>query len=123
MVCLATLQHVPGYTLRAGVVQELATLLSPGGMLALSAWQFLSADRFVQKQLGWETLGLSADDVEPGDALLPWRQGGFAVRYVHQVDETELQRLANEAGLTVKQTFRADGKEGNLNLYALMKEE
>ena len=123
VVCLATLQHLPGRDLRARVMADLASLVAPTGIVAVSAWQFLAADRFVAKQIDWATVGLAPTDVEPGDALLPWQQGGYAVRYVHHIDLTELTELAAQAGLTVTETYTADGKEGNLNLYALLRRE
>ena len=123
VVCLATLQHLPGRDLRARVLADLASLVAPDGVVAVSAWQFLAADRFVAKQIDWTTVGLTPADVEPGDALLPWHQGGYAVRYVHHIDLTELTALAAHAGLTATATYTADGKEGNLNLYALLRRD
>jgi tRNA (uracil-5-)-methyltransferase TRM9 len=100
LLCTATLQHLPGYDLRLAVVQEFA-LLCTG-------------------PIDWSAVGMDGADIEPGDALLPWKQGVSATRYVHQVDEAELHRLAADANLTLRHTFRADGKEGNLNLYAIL---
>jgi tRNA (uracil-5-)-methyltransferase TRM9 len=122
VVCFAALHHVPGYQLRQEVVQTLAALLAPNGVLIFSHWQFLQSERFVRKQITWQTIGLTEDEIEPGDALLPWRQGSYAVRYVHQIDEAEMGTLAAAAGLQVVTTFYADGKEGNLNLYAVMRD-
>lgn len=120
VVSLAVLHHFPGMALRRRLVADLATLLAPGGVLALSTWQFLAFERFAGKLVPWAELGLDAEDVEPGDALLPWNQGAHALRYVHQLDLPEVEALAAAAGLQVQETFRADGKEGDLNLYVLL---
>lgn len=121
VVCLATLQHLPGFDLRAAVVSDLARLAGVGGWVILSAWQFLTSARFMAKLIPWESVGLAAQQVEPGDALLPWTQGVSAVRYVHQIDLAEMQRLAHAARLDLVDHFYADGKEGNLNLYAMLR--
>ncbi len=120
VVCLAVLHHFPGYALRQRILNEMANLLAPGGLLALSTWQFFGNPRFDQRLLTWEEIGLTADDVEPGDALLPWNQGAHAIRYVHYLDLAEVVQLAADCGLTVVDSFRADGKEGNLNLFAVL---
>jgi 2-polyprenyl-3-methyl-5-hydroxy-6-metoxy-1,4-benzoquinol methylase len=121
VLCLATLQHLPGFDLRAAVVTDLARLAGRAGQVILSAWQFLTSARFTAKLIPWERVGLAAGQVEPGDALLPWVQGVSAVRYVHQIDLAEMQRMADAGGLTLVDHFYADGKEGNLNLYVLFK--
>jgi SAM-dependent methyltransferase len=121
IVCLAALHHLPGYELRLTLMRSLQCLLAPDGVLALSNWQFLSSPRFEQKQVSWAEVGLDDIAIEPGDALLPWNQGVHALRFVHQIDEEEMTRLARAAGLSVVASFYADGKEGNLNLYSLLK--
>lgn len=121
VVCFAVLHHLPGYELRRQVVRELAACLAATGVLMISNWQFLTSERFLHKRIAWQQIGLAEVDVEPGDALLPWQQGGYAVRFVHQIDEAELAQLAQDARLTVIDQFYADGKEGNLNLYTVLK--
>ena len=120
VVCLAVLHHFPGLALRQRIVADLAQLLVTQGILALSTWQFLTSERLAAKQVEWAEVGIDPADTEPGDALLPWNQGTYAVRYVHQLELDEVATLARGAGLRVIDTFRADGKEGNLNLYTLL---
>ncbi|MCC6455303.1 MAG: class I SAM-dependent methyltransferase [Caldilineaceae bacterium] len=121
VTCLATLHHLPGYDLRQTVMQGLAELVMPGGVVAISTWQFLTSPRFTAKLVDWREIGIDPAQVEPGDALLPWQQGGYAVRYLHQLDREEVMALASHAGLRMEGTYLADGKEGNLNLYALLR--
>jgi tRNA (uracil-5-)-methyltransferase TRM9 len=124
ITCFAVLHQLPGYDLRHELLRTLAGLLAPGGTLIFSNWQFLTSTRFAQKQIDWQTVGLSVtaveQELEPGDALLPWQQGGYAVRYVHQVDEAEMEQLAHHVGLRIAHSFYADGKEGRLNLYSIL---
>ncbi|MCS6828358.1 MAG: class I SAM-dependent methyltransferase [Caldilinea sp.] len=119
VVALAVLHHFPGRVLRQQLMQEMASLLAPWGLLGLSTWQFLSASRFLDRTLSWGEIGLDEADVEPGDALLPWNQGVHAVRYVHHLDLTEIEELVASCGLRIVDHFRADGKEGNLNLFVV----
>ncbi|MCS6844231.1 MAG: class I SAM-dependent methyltransferase [Caldilineales bacterium] len=117
---LAVLHHLPGWALRRRLMQDLAGLMAPGGMLAVSTWQFLESPRLQRRLVPWEAVGLTPADVDPGDYLLDWRQGGYGLRYCRLINEAELLRLAAEVGLAVSTTFRADGAEGTLNLFAVL---
>jgi len=57
---------------------------------------------------------------EPGDYLLNWKRESRGLRYCHLVDEAEMEQLAAESGLAVRETFRAGGREGNLSLSAVL---
>jgi 2-polyprenyl-3-methyl-5-hydroxy-6-metoxy-1,4-benzoquinol methylase len=119
-VILAVLHHIPSFDLRAQVLCEIASLLSPQGRLILSTWQFLDNERMRRKIVGWEATSIPEESLEPGDYLLDWKRGGRGLRYCHLVDKAEMERLADASGFRVRKTFRAGGREGGLGLFAVL---
>jgi len=117
VLAFAVLHHLPGDALRRRVLGKIHALLAPRGCFMHSEWQYLSSPRLSRRIVPWEVIGLTPKDVDPGDALLDWKQGGYGLRYVHQFSEPELVRLAAETGFIVQGTFYSDGKEGTLGLY------
>lgn len=124
VVCLAVLQHIPGYENRLRLLQEIRERVGcnqvANGRIFLSTWQFMGSERQRRKLRDWTEIGLTAADVEPNDYLLTWQRDGFGLRYVSFVDETETAKLAEAAGLHILDQFRSDGKEGDLNLYTVL---
>ena len=121
IACLAVLHHIPGAVHRARLVVECAGLLAPGGTLIVSVWQFLGTPRLRARILPWSTVGLSNEDVDPGDYLLSWGEGAAGNRYCAAIDEETLCTLTTRAGLVTVETFYADGHEGNLGLYGIFR--
>ena len=121
IILRAVLHHIPRYAARLAILKQAAERLADKGQLVLANWQFLSVPRLQKRVRPWSDAGLSETDVEPGDYLLDWRREGQGLRYVHLVDLEETLRLAADAGLCVGTHFTADGREGNLTLYALLK--
>jgi 2-polyprenyl-3-methyl-5-hydroxy-6-metoxy-1,4-benzoquinol methylase len=120
VLALAVFQHVPSLALRTQLISQAATLLSPGGALLMSSWQFTSSERMRRKIVSWSDVGIDETELEPGDYLLDWKYGEPGYRYCHLLSEGEILALATAAGLELMETFRADGREGNLNLYAVL---
>ncbi|MEM7539904.1 MAG: class I SAM-dependent methyltransferase [Chloroflexota bacterium] len=123
VTCLATLHHMPGYQMRAAIFRELGSLLKPNGLLMISCWQFFDSPKLVKKMVDWQEIGLSEADVEPGDGLVPWTQGVYAVRYAHQISHDELVQLTDQANLNIVEEFRSDGRTDNLSRYAVMRKK
>jgi 2-polyprenyl-3-methyl-5-hydroxy-6-metoxy-1,4-benzoquinol methylase len=121
VTALAVLHHIPGHQARQRFVQAAGGCLKPGGVLILSNWRFVQNPRMQRKLLPWAVAGLSEADVEPGDYLLDWKKDGAGMRYAHQLDEAEIEALAAAAGLTVVEQFVADGREGDLSLYSVLR--
>jgi tRNA (uracil-5-)-methyltransferase TRM9 len=120
IACLATLQHLPGRANRARLLAEMGRHLATDGRLILANWQFLDNARQQRKITDWTAVGLTAAAVEPGDYLLNWQRDGFGLRYVCLIDAAETAALAQAANLQIIDSWRSDGKEGNLNLYTIL---
>jgi SAM-dependent methyltransferase len=117
----AALLHLPGVPLRKKVLLAIHQLLSEGGCLVHSEWQFLNSPRLRQRIQPWAEIGLQETDVDPGDYLLDWRSEGKGLRYVHHFKNTELSRLAEDCGFEIQDTFQSDGEGGRLSLYQVWK--
>jgi len=117
ILAFAVLHHLPGRDLHLRLLAKIRSRLAPGGTFVLSAWQFLNSPRLAARLQPWERIGLDAGQVEPGDYLLDWRQGGSGLRYVHQFDSDELYSLARASGFTIIEEFQSDGENGRLGLY------
>ncbi len=117
------LHHVPGHTHRRDLLQRLGERLAPGGVLALTTWQFEAFTRFQNRLIPWREYNRTAADpidtaqLEPGDHLLPWGDGGSAHRYCHFTSEDDTRKLLEELSFEVIESYAADGREGNLNRY------
>jgi tRNA (uracil-5-)-methyltransferase TRM9 len=124
-VCLAfaVLHHLPGSRLREQVVRLVASLLPESGLLIHSEWQFQHSPRLMKRVQPWSAVGLSGEDVDPGDCLIDWRYAlpgqpePVGLRYVHLFTREELGELAVKAGFEIRSTFESDGEGGKLGLY------
>lgn len=116
VTAFAVLHHLPA-PFHEGILQQVHALLTPGGELLLSCWQFLRSPRWQQRILPWSEAGLEQDRLDPSDHLLDWRSGGRGLRYVHHFSDGELEALAALTGYEIAHTFSSDGREGNLALY------
>jgi hypothetical protein len=127
LVCvLGVLHHVPGRTARQQLLGELASRLSPRGLLAVTIWRLTDDPRFTTRVVRFADYNRAAaepialDQLEPGDTLLRWGNGGAPARYCHFPDAHESEQLLGASGLRIVERFHADGRGGRLNEYALL---
>jgi tRNA (uracil-5-)-methyltransferase TRM9 len=114
---LAMLHHLPGARRREQFLRQARGLLKPQGRLYLSNWQFLNSERLRARIQPWELIGLAPSQVDAGDYLLDWRQGGYGLRYVHHFSPAELSELAQASGYCILESFYSDGEGGRLSIY------
>ncbi|MFN8383894.1 MAG: class I SAM-dependent methyltransferase [Anaerolineales bacterium] len=113
----ATMHHIPSNEIRLDILQTVKKLLKPGGKFILSNWQFLNSEKLKARIQPWTRVGLVDDDVDDGDYLLDWRSGGEGLRYAHQFSVEELLGLAEQAQMSLSESFLSDGENGKLGLY------
>jgi SAM-dependent methyltransferase len=128
--CIAlfgALHEVPSRERRRALLRALSQRLARGGVLALSCWRFAELPRFQRRLVPWESWNatsrhapLSLDQLEPGDHIVPWRDGSTA-RYAHAVSQAELSELVEGLPLTVFEVFLDDGRERNLNRHVFFR--
>lgn len=120
------MHHLPGFDNRRALLVTLREHLLPGGLLAVSFWQFGASERFLSRTRAWEDFNRTADEpidltqIEDSDLLLAWGEGD-AFRYCHFADPAEVERLLESSGLASAETYFADGHGDRLNLYALIR--
>ncbi len=115
----AVFHHLPTTELRTSTAIAIRALLGAKCNVAVSVWDFLASPRLRDRVVPWETVDLGKDEVDQGDYLVDWLEGGSGVRYVHHFTEDELHKLADEAGYRVAQEYRSDGENGRLGLYQI----
>jgi hypothetical protein len=121
ILCFAVLHHIPGEGLRRAFLEKVHECLALSGSFFHSEWQFLNSERLRARLQPWDRIGLSPEQVEPGDYLLDWREGGLGFRYVHHFTPEQLVRLAEETGFAIVESFLSDGEENKLGLYQVWK--
>jgi hypothetical protein len=121
VLCFAVLHHIPGDGLRLTFLEKIHDCLAFSGVFFHSEWQFLNSGRLRGRLQPWGRIGLSPEEVDPGDYLLDWREGGLGLRYVHHFTPEELVQLAEETGFAIVESFLSDGEKNKLGLYQVWK--
>lgn len=118
--------HIPGRELRLALIERLTSLLAPGGIGAVSLWDFAQDPQMAQR--AEETTALARDllqlpPMEGGDYILGWQNETEAFRYCHSFCEHEVDELVRAAQphACLLDRFKADGRTGSLNTYLVFK--
>ena len=117
IVAFAVLHHIPGQELVRQILCQVKNLLCPGGYFIHSVWQLFNSERLVARIQPWSLVGLASEQLDPGDALMDWREGGYGLRYIHAFKEGELAILAHQSGFSIIEFFASDGENNRLGLY------
>lgn len=117
ITAFAMLHHIPSTELRLNILRTVRELIKDDGLFIHSNWQFLNSEKLKARIQPWEVAALLPSDVDAGDYVLDWRDGGVGLRYIHHFSEVELNELAKASGFHVSETYHSDGEGGRLGLY------
>lgn len=115
-VCFGFLHHLAMPQHRSEVLRTLVDVVRPGGVVAVSLWQFARDERLMAR-------AVPVDGGGEGDYLLGWQGRKDVARYCHSFSEDEADALsASCASLTCELArFSADGRTGDLNRYLVLR--
>jgi tRNA (uracil-5-)-methyltransferase TRM9 len=145
IVSFGVLHHIPSTELRSKFFHQAAKLLAKGGYVCFSTWNFLGIDpeskrvifdvnsevdgeliSYLEEFKHVKDLVFEVSDLlkewKSGDYLLSWKRGTEAIRFAHDYTREEVENLAQESGLSIVNTWTADGPGNKGNEYYLMRE-
>lgn len=120
------MHHLPSKKVRYELCNQLSNLLDPEGYLIFTTWEYHTDQRFSKKKLPLEIVKerypqLNVDTLDAHDHFLTWQDNLDWIRYMHQYTSTEIISLCHKAGLTIIDSFEADGRSQRLNHYYVCK--
>ena len=137
-VCFGFMHHVPSCEYRVRVLDALVRQTRPGGIIAISFWEFMNDERMARKAVRAEARAeltppfesYDSAQFEAGDHLIGWQNDRHAYRYCHHFDDQQITDLvrgvrtfykSGEVPVRELERFHADGRSGELNRYVILK--
>lgn len=128
VVAFGFMHHIPQPEWREVLLRALIQHTKPGGLIAITFWQFANNAKMAHKAtettaIGCAQLGIQLDQ-QSGDFLLGWQDGLERFRYCHSFADEEiiaLEQVASASGATPLAAFSADGPDGKSNRYLVLK--
>ena len=137
-VCFGFMHHVPSCEYRVRVLDALVRQTRPGGIIAISFWEFMNDERMARKAVRAEARaeltppfeGYDSAQFEAGDHLIGWQNDRHAYRYCHHFGDQQITDLvrgvrtfykSGEVPVRELERFHADGRSGDLNRYVILK--
>jgi ubiquinone/menaquinone biosynthesis C-methylase UbiE len=119
---ISVIHNIPSGDFQLQYLKEAKRVLRPGGLLILRVWDFWKRKTFPAlflKHTFLKIFGKSKLDLK--DVFLPWKDSNGNVlvwRYFHAFTKKEIENLVEEAGFTIKKSWRA-GKDPRANIYLI----
>jgi len=103
--------HLSSFEIRKYFLQQIAQNLSTDGLAIITYWQFLDYDRYKNKITPLKT---------ENDYQMSFGSNQNA-RFCHYTSQAEIEKLEENSGLELIETFKADGRDNTENIYRIYK--
>ena len=119
------MHHIPGFDMRCTLFQALVEKTVPGGIIAISFWQFARDAKMRSK--AEKTTGEAQESInvhlDENDYLIGWNGLPDVYRYCHSFDDEEITRMLESAKNKLKliDCFSSDGKNNAMNKYVVLR--
>ncbi|MGN0301654.1 MAG: hypothetical protein ACI4BI_02105, partial [Anaerotardibacter sp.] len=131
-VSFGFMHHIPTKEMRLALLDLLIKHTKPGGLIALSFWQFanlesmrIKANETTKKATQELSKMLNLDDLDENDYFLGWKDTEGIYRYCHHFSEEELDSFIKAVSdkATLLARFVADGRNNQLNSYLVFEKK
>ena len=124
-VSFAFMHHLPLLEQRVRLMEVLVDAVQPGGIAAVSFWQFADDARLLAKARAATKAAAACYDLSafgPDDYLMGWQDERDAFRFCHHVSDAEIDLLMDAVSpcAHVVARYNADGASGRLNQYVVL---
>jgi SAM-dependent methyltransferase len=121
-ICFGFMHHVPQPAWRGRLLDALLGAVHPGGRVVAGFWMFTRSERLAAKARE-ATARAGVGFLGESDWLMGWQDREDIFRFCHAFSEGEIDALIGSAGVSceVEAVWDADGREGNLNRYVMLK--
>jgi len=109
VILVATLHHIPSAKFRLQALENVYSVLKPGGKLLMTNWNLLQK-RYIKYIIKYNLLkiaepnkevieGVKAINLDLQDVFIPWQKR--YLRYIHAFNELTTARLVKKAGFEI----------------------
>ncbi|KKR14059.1 MAG: putative Generic methyl-transferase/SAM [Candidatus Falkowbacteria bacterium GW2011_GWA2_39_24] len=107
--CVAMFHHLPSFRLRTQALRQLKNKMKPGGLLIITVWNLWTQNQYRRLIIKfWLLKLLKKNQMDFGDILFDWKDpkiNTYNQRYYHAFTRKQLQNLAVEVGLNIKELY------------------
>jgi tRNA (uracil-5-)-methyltransferase TRM9 len=116
-ICFGFMHHIPGFEERILFLRSLIDVLTPGGTLIISLWNFIH-NNDTSKTIPWENYNKQLQfEVEKEDYLLGWKLDNTHPRFCHNFTVSEVEKIKKIFSQYYLDSWNGDGKMNNQNHY------